>query len=82
MNYWIVARRFAHLQEELIRILRPVSDVRVIVDRRVRRPLAQLKAFSEAPKIWTLPEKETEDGGKSHGGLVSRDGSKQEASGT
>lgn len=39
MNYWIVARRFAHVQEELTRILRPLSDVRVIIDRRVRRRL-------------------------------------------
>jgi hypothetical protein len=46
-------------------MLRPLSDVRVIIDRRVRRRLAQLRAFPEAPKIWALPEEETEDGGKS-----------------
>ena len=82
MNYWIVARRFSHLQEELTRILRPLSDVRVIIDRRVRRRLAQLRAFPEAPETWALPENETEDGRTSQGGLISRDGSKQETSGT
>ena len=82
MNYWIVARRFAHLQEELTRILRPLSGVRVIIDRRVRRRLAQLRTFPEAPETWALPEKEMEEGEKSQGGLISRNGSEQETSGT
>lgn len=82
MNYWIVTRRFAHLQEELTRILRPLLDVRVITDRRIRRRLAQLRAFPEAPKVWALPEKETEDGGKRQDNHRPPEGIERETDGT
>ncbi len=82
MNYWILARRFADLQQELTKILRPLTKVRVIIDRRVRQRPAEWSAYPEAPRLWSVPEEGTEDGGKSQDGLGSPDGIKQESNAT
>ena len=55
-NYWIVHRRFANLEQELTRILRPLPEVRVIVDRRVRDRLPEWTVYSEALGAWSLSE--------------------------
>ena len=56
ITYWIVDRRFANLEPELSRILTPVPEVRVIVDRRVQDRLPEWTVYSEALGAWSLSE--------------------------
>ncbi len=56
MSYWIVARRFADLEPELNRILRPLPEVRVLIDRRVRERPPEWTAYSEVLGVWSLLE--------------------------
>lgn len=56
ITYWIVDRRFANLEPELSRILQPVPEVRVIVDRRVQDRLPEWTVYSEALGAWSLSE--------------------------
>ena len=56
ITYWIVDRRFANLEPELSRVLQPVPEVRVIVDRRVQDRLPEWTVYSEALGAWSLSE--------------------------
>ncbi len=73
VSYWIVDRQFADVCQELIRILRPLSEVRVIIDRRVQQRSAEWSAYPEAAGLWSVPEEGAEDGGKSEGSLRALD---------
>ena len=55
-QYWVVNQRFADLEQKLNRILQPLPEVRVLIDRRTRdRPL-EWAAHSEPREAWPLPE--------------------------
>ena len=68
MSYWIVARRFADLEPELNRILRPLPEVRVLIDRRIRERPPDWTAHPEAHGAWSLPE----EGGQKQYSIVHR----------
>ncbi|MFQ5988957.1 MAG: hypothetical protein ACE5K9_03470 [Candidatus Methylomirabilales bacterium] len=56
INYWIVDRRFADLEPELTRILQPLPEVRVLIDRRIRERSPEWTAYSEVLGVWSLLE--------------------------
>ncbi|MFQ5870374.1 MAG: hypothetical protein ACE5JC_10775 [Candidatus Zixiibacteriota bacterium] len=56
ITYWIVGRRFANLEPELSRVLQPLPEVRVIVDRRVQDRLPEWTVYSEALGAWSLAD--------------------------
>jgi len=68
INYWIVDRRFVNLKSELTRILQPLQQVQVIVDRRLQDRLPEWAVFSQSLGAWSL----SEDRRKEQGWIVDR----------